>query len=343
MELVVELIREHGLGIVFLNVLIEQLGAPIPAYPVLVVTGALEGANGGRLLMLTALAVGAALMADMVWYQAGKKYGHRVLGQICRISLSPDACIRQTESLYGRWGPKSLLVAKFIPGFASIASALAGVVGTPRSVFAVFDVLGALIWVGSAVFLGSLFSSTVQDLLDVLTTLGKWGLWLVLVVFAVFVARKWWQRQRVERSLRMPRISVQELLALQARGCMPTLIDVRESLLFDKAHIPGARSWARRTAGSKLAYAQFLPRDAHPHGLVPYCDCPNEVSAAHVARQLQRAGFSNVRPLIGGLSAWEQAGLKVENSELAEDQDAAAGSAEGGAAGQGKVASQAPK
>jgi membrane protein DedA with SNARE-associated domain len=98
-----------------------------------------------------------------------------VLGRICRISLSPDACIRQTESVYGRWGARSLLVAKFVPGFASIASALAGVVGTPLRTFVLFDTLGALIWVGSAVFLGSLFSSTVQDLLDVLTALGKWG------------------------------------------------------------------------------------------------------------------------------------------------------------------------
>ena len=163
----VDLIREHGFGIVFLNVLIEQLGAPIPAYPVLVVTGALEGGSLARLLWLTAIAVTAALIADVFWYHAGKTYGHRVLGRICRISLSPDACIRQTESVYGRWGAKSLLVAKFVPGFASIASALAGVVGTPLRTFVLFDTLGALIWVGSAVFLGSLFSSTVQDLLDV--------------------------------------------------------------------------------------------------------------------------------------------------------------------------------
>ncbi|WP_417282728.1 DedA family protein, partial [Comamonas sp.] len=173
MGFLVDLIREYGLGIVFLNVLVEQLGAPIPAYPVLVVTGALEGASWARLGWLTLIAVVAALIADVLWYHAGKAYGHRVLGQICRISLSPDACIRQTESVYGRWGARSLLVAKFIPGFASIASALAGVVGTPLRTFVLFDTLGALIWVGSAVFLGSLFSSTVQDLLDVLTALGK--------------------------------------------------------------------------------------------------------------------------------------------------------------------------
>ncbi|QXZ08556.1 VTT domain-containing protein [Comamonas sp. Y33R10-2] len=312
MEWMVDLIREYGFGIVFLNVLIEQLGAPIPAYPVLVVTGALEGGSLARLGWLTVVAVVAALIADVLWYRAGKAYGHRVLGRICRISLSPDACIRQTESVYGRWGAKSLLVAKFVPGFASIASALAGVVGTPFRTFLLFDTLGALIWVGSAVFLGSLFSTTVQDLLDVLTALGKWGLLLLTVAFAVFLMRKWLLRQRMVRALKMPRISVNELADLHAQGVSPTLIDVREPVLFEVSHIPGAHAWLAGAKKGKAAYAALLPAERHSHGLVVYCDCPNEVSAATVAKLLQRAGFQYVRPLEGGLSAWEAAGQQLE-------------------------------
>jgi membrane protein DedA with SNARE-associated domain/rhodanese-related sulfurtransferase len=311
MGFLVDLIREYGLGIVFLNVFVEQLGAPVPAYPVLVVTGALEGESWGRLGWLTAVAVAAALLADVVWYHAGKAYGHRVLGSICRISLSPDACIRQTESVYGRWGAKSLLVAKFVPGFASIASALAGVVGTPLRTFVLFDMLGALIWVGSAVFLGSLFATAVQDLLDVLTELGKWGLLLLLVAFAVFLARKWWNRHRVIRSLKMPRMSVAELAGLHAQGVRPTVIDVRDPILYERGHIPGARPWQEEDGS---AYETLLPREQHEHGLVVYCDCPNEISAARVAKQLMRAGFSNVRPLMGGLTAWEAAGFDLEKA-----------------------------
>lgn len=316
MGFLVELIREYGFGIVFLNVFVEQLGAPIPAYPVLVVTGALEGADWVRLLWLVAVAVSAALIADLFWYQAGKAYGHRVLGRICRISLSPDACIRQTETVYGRWGARSLLVAKFVPGFASIASALAGVMGTPLRSFVLYDGLGALIWVGSAVYLGSLFSSTVEDLLGVLTALGQWGLLLLAVALGLFIVRKWWQRHRMVRSLRMPRMSVRELAGLHAQGMQPTVIDVRALPQYRQGHIPGAQSWELRPRDGGESHAHLLPQHDHPHGVVVYCDCPNEISAARLARQLQRAGFANVRPLVGGLKAWQAAGFDVETAPL---------------------------
>ncbi|MCT4574167.1 hypothetical protein N3930_45315, partial [Bacillus thuringiensis] len=87
-----------------------------------------------------------------------------------------------------------------------------------------YDTLGALIWVGSAVLLGSLFSTTVEDLLAVLTALGQGGLVLLAVGLGVFILRKWWQRQRTVRSLKMPRVSVQELRGMQAQGVMPTVI-----------------------------------------------------------------------------------------------------------------------
>ena len=207
-------------------------------------------------------------------------------------------------------------MAKFVPGFASIASALAGVMGTPLRSFVLYDGLGALIWVGSAVYLGSLFSSTVEDLLGVLTALGQWGLLLLGVALGLFIVRKWWQRHRMVRSLRMPRMSVRELAGLHAQGMEPTVIDVRALPQYRQGHIPGAQSWELRPRDGGESHAHLLPQHDHPHGLVIYCDCPNEISAARLARQLQRAGFANVRPLVGGLKAWQAAGFDVETAPL---------------------------
>ena len=304
MDFIIALIREYGIGIVFLNVLIEQLGAPIPAFPVVMVTAAIQTTVAQQWALL-GVAVGAALIADCVWFMLGRRDGRRVLSRICKISLSPDTCVQHTESLYLKWGAKSLLIAKFVPGFASIASALAGAVGTRTSVFVVFDGLGAVLWVGAAVLLGSLFETAVEDLLAVLAQLGQWGLLLLVLGFAVFIARRWWSRRQIIRSLRMERLTVTELNEMLGAGKTPVILDVRSGLAFDESHIPGAHSYDPH-AGKAV-----LPEIDPLADVVVYCACPNEVSAARVAELLGKAGIKKVRPLLGGIDAWVDAGYGV--------------------------------
>jgi len=306
MSYLLDLIEQYGLAAVFVNILAEQLGLPIPAYPTMVVTGALLDRGNYSLPMLLGAAFSAALIADFTWYMAGKRYGRRVMKTLCRISLSPDSCVRQTESLYTSWGAPSLLVAKFVPGFNSIGSALAGTVGTRLWLFILFDGLGILLWAGSAVYLGSLFQTTIDDLLGILEQLGKWGLVLVGVALAAFVANKWWQRHRFIKSFRMARISVEELNSLKSSGANPTVIDVRPAHAQRDGRIPGAIT-------IPLENVDAFVLDTSPGGeIVVYCACPHEASAAMLAKRLMQKGFTKVRPLHGGIDAWMAAGYPVD-------------------------------
>lgn len=308
MSLIVELIEKYGLAVVFLNVFIEQLGAPLPAYPTMLVAGAL--ADGARYSTWTLLAVAvvAALLADFIWYRAGQRYGNRVMAMLCRISLSPDSCVRQTESVYSRFGPASLVVAKFIPGFASVASALAGATGTRRGIFLLADGIGALLWAGSAIMFGSLFKSTVADLLRGLDKLGKWGVLLIGLALVLFVAAKWWERYRFLKSLDMARVSVDELQRMRAEGAAPLIVDVRPPLAQQAGRIPGA------VAKPDHEIATFEHDGPVEGEVIVYCACPNEVSAARVAKLLMQRGFQRVRPLSGGIDAWIAAGYEIETS-----------------------------
>src|SRR4051812_47010468 len=212
----IDLIREFGLGFVFLNVLIEQAGVPVPAYPTLVVAGAYLTRDGSANAALLATGVAAALIADSGWYLMGRRYGVRVLRTLCRVSLSPDSCVSQTEMIFTRFGATSMLFAKFIPGFASVATAMAGAVGLRYWKFVLFDALGAILWVGVAMALGVIFRDAVVDILDTLQSLGKYGLLLVGIALAAYIASKWWRRRQFIAQLRMDRITVHELQEMLA-------------------------------------------------------------------------------------------------------------------------------
>ena len=306
MATLLDLIGQFGVLFVFACVLVEQAGAPIPAYPVLLVAGSLAAAGQHSAGGLLASAVLACLVADSLWYMAGKRYGGRVLRVLCKLSLSQDGCVRQTESIFARWGAPSLMVAKFVPGFASVATAMAGSTRAGPIAFLVYDAIGATLWAGVGLALGWIFAAAVADVLAVLAEMGRWGLMLLAAFLAAFIAAKAWRRHQFHAQLRMDRISVEALARMLENGESLTVVDVRSSLGSDEGRIPGAI----------VFHDEEWPEDLRaPHDdavVVVYCACPNEASAALVAKKLMQRGFKQVRPLMGGIDAWRAAGLKLE-------------------------------
>src|SRR4051812_24693161 len=201
--LLIDLIREYGLGLVFVNVLALQAGLPVPAYPTLIIAGAYLTASTQSTITLLAAGVFASVAADTLWYLTGRRYGMSVLRTLCRVSLSPDSCVTQTESIFTRFGAPSMLFAKFVPGFASVATAMAGAVRLRYWKFVMFDAIGALLWVGVGVALGRIFRDAISDVLQTLQSFGKYGLLLVAVALAAYIASKWWRRRQLVLQLRM--------------------------------------------------------------------------------------------------------------------------------------------
>ena len=310
-EDLIDALRSHGPGIVFGNVLLEQLGLPVPAVPTLIVAGTLAASGqlpGGETLLL---AVGACLIADFTWYAIGRRFGLKVLRTLCRISLEPDSCVSQTQTRFERWGVNSLLIAKFVPGLSIIAPPLAGAMRLGWLRFAWPSAAGATLWAGSALFVGALFEPQIERLLGLLNAHGGAAVSGLAAAFAGYLAFKWWERRRFLRDLRMARIDVHDLHALIESGAAPVIVDVRSptALALQPQTIPGA---LRVPVDGVGAHVRDLPRD---RDIVLYCACPNEASAARVARILKHHGFARVRPLAGGLDAWIAAGYASLGSD----------------------------
>jgi len=306
METLISWLEHAGVAAVFVFVLIEQAGLPLPAYPLLIIAGSWSARGGAPYAWITAVAVSACLIADLAWYAAGRRLGSRVLRAMCKLSLEPDSCVSGTERVFMRFGTRVLMFAKFVPGLGAVATAMSGVVGASLVGFVAYDIIGATAWAGAGVAIGSIFHDAVESVFTELATLGRIGVLLVLSAFGAFLSLKVWRRHQFLRELRMSRISVQELSRLREEGQTLLLIDARsaDSRARDGV-IPGAMAFERLTPG---------PAQPHQGEVVVYCSCPNEASSARLAKRLMSMGFHPVRPLAGGIHAWQDAGFAVERA-----------------------------
>jgi membrane protein DedA with SNARE-associated domain/rhodanese-related sulfurtransferase len=311
MHEIVILIEHYGPVVVFLCMLLDQAGVPIPAFAAFMIAAALGAGGRYGLEGLVVAGIAGSLIPDVAWFLASRRYGRRLLALLCKISLSPDSCVRQTENLYVRMGAPVLAFAKLVPGLGIVAVALAGITGVSMLTFLVLDIVGAGIFVGSAVVLGALFRSAIFDIIAKLADLGLVGLVLAIAALAIYVALRWWQRQAFIRQLRMDRISAEELGNMIDRGDAPVILDVRPDLVrYEEGIIPGAIF--AHPLEAKTALAEFS-RDIE---VVVYCSCPNEEAAATAANHLKQAGFKKIRPLLGGIEAWTKAGRAVAVMEV---------------------------
>src|SRR5215510_9328707 len=168
-------VSRYGISLVFLAVLFEQLGLPIPAMPVLIVAGALTMEKDLSIVQVLLVSLVASLIADAAWFLLGRRFGFRVLKTICRVSLSPDSCVRQTTTIFEKYGLPSLVVAKFVPGFSTVAPPLAGAIGARIPPFLFFDGAGALVWAGAGVAVGATFHKAIDRALEFLAGIGSWA------------------------------------------------------------------------------------------------------------------------------------------------------------------------
>jgi membrane protein DedA with SNARE-associated domain len=184
----------YGLLIVFINVLLAEGGIPLPAFPILAAAGALVTKGPCQIIALVTAGFCGCMLADLAWYWSGKRHGARVLRLLCKVSLSPDFCVRQTETMFLKVGKWSLLFAKFFPALSTISVAMAGVTKMPLHVFFVLNGVGALFFVIVAVLVGWIFRDAFIVVFDAIADIGKLGGLFIVLVLCLYLLSRWWRR-----------------------------------------------------------------------------------------------------------------------------------------------------
>lgn len=304
-------ITDHAGWILFAWILANQGGVPVPVVPALLGAGALAGSGRLSIAVILAVAVGATLCADLGWYSLGRWRGARALEMLGSVFPRAATYVRSAEHFFlGR--PRTFqLVARFVPELNPIAAGLAGLTRLSLARFVGYGAMSALAWAGAWVALGYLLNRAWTEVSAHLQIpLLGFGVAALLLYLPVRLAR----RHRLLRTLRAARISPDELKARLDRGDTTVILDVRAA--DEVAAVPYALPGAVWILPDDLAQrSRDLPHDALVvlyGGRSKPARRARATLYASIARHLCYRGNRKVRPLAGGLHAWQLRGYPVK-------------------------------
>ncbi|SEC61970.1 VTT domain-containing protein [Terriglobus roseus] len=312
MPIALDFFVHYAYGILFLWVLVEQLGVPVPSVPLLIAAGTLTATHRIHAIPAMFAILLACAVSDSVWYFAGVRYGARVVKLVCRLSMEASACVKKTESSFGKHGSTTLLFAKFIPGLSTVAPPIAGQTGMSYGRFLFFDLVGSLIWSSAYVFGGRFFGDIAKRYSPFFHFLGHFGVLLFAAAIVFFVLRRIWRQREFLKNLKDagitgPELNEMLLASEENHTRAPFIVDLRHPLdyLPDPRVLPGA---IRISPTELEKHCDLLPRDTD---VILYCTCPNDETSGTLAQRLQKLGVHRVRPLRGGFEGWRDAGLPL--------------------------------
>ncbi|MFD2146146.1 rhodanese-like domain-containing protein [Mucilaginibacter antarcticus] len=309
MNTLIELVQAYGLWIIFLITLLQSVGLPLPAFAILIVTAAVTPPHTLNIISLALTAIFGTLTGDIILYFAGKKLGTSVLGKLCRISLSPDSCVKSSGDIFNRYGPPALTVVKFVPGLSTLAPVVAGVYAMSMSSFIGYSIIAGAIYSIAAVSLGMLFRHEIGSLITTLTKFGKFGIVIVIILFVIYLFAKWLQRYLLIRQFKTDCVTVNDLLDLIQKRANPVIFDARPADQRTRnGFIPGSISISDNNLNEM---ANLYSEHAE---IIVYCSCPNELTAAKYAHKLRKNGLKRIRPLLGGVEEWAKSGGEISFS-----------------------------
>lgn len=312
MPIAIEFFVGHAYAILFFWVLVEQLGIPIPSIPLLLTAGTLTATHRVSFPYSIVAVLGACLVSDSTWYLLGRRYGGRVIGLLCKLSLEASTCVSRTEGYFTRRGAETLIFAKFVPGLSTVSAPIAGQTGMPYPRFLLYDLSGTLLWALSFLLAGRFFGDVAKRSQGFFAFLSHFAAAVFILMVVGFFLWRVIKNRRFLASVRELRLDPEDLKVMMdeataAGAPQPYIVDLRHPLdyLPDPRVLPGAV----RIGPSELArHAERIPRD---RDVILYCTCPSEETSAKVALQLHRLGISRVRPLHGGFDGWKQAGYPL--------------------------------
>lgn len=259
---ILSIIAKYGYESLFVAMLMEAIGLPVPGALALLAAGAASASHVLHPAVALALAAAAMLLGDISLYVAGRQAGWALLGFLCGLSLSPEVCILRSAKWFYKRGRTTLLFSKFLPGVNSMAPPLAGSMNMRASQFLRFDFGGAVIYTFAYFGLGYLFRDVFRLIAGGLQAFGRVAGWVIFIGAVAFIGHRIWlfAKYRLTRFVR--RVPAADVAArLQLEGAPDVIIaDVRSHGYYDAGE-KRVRGSIRVEPNNLGAFIETLPKD----------------------------------------------------------------------------------
>ncbi len=312
MNEIVWLVTMHGYWLLFLCVLGRQACLPIPANLFVLAAGALAGFGKLSVIGVIAFSVAAFVVADLAWYEVGKRHGGKALHFIRKATKRQHSEADRLAKVFARHGVKVLLFSKFMLGLDALAAPASGFYRIKPSSFILYDALGAALWTSVYVTLGYIFRAQLNRIVAYSKQIGVATVWVGVTLLGVFVIRRLLRHYRLLRACRISQLTADQLACKLIAGESLVILDLQRCSW--NAQWPIAIPSAIRCDRHQLDQLadQYRTLDSETkQAVVIYCSTSDEHVSIRAARTLRRNGCQHVWVLAGGFDAWRSRGFPV--------------------------------
>ena len=229
------LLSRYGYSLVFVNLLVEAMGVPIPSTPILLTAGAACSYGTMNVPHLLLSAVLASMLGHYFLFQLGRYTGWALLGFLCRLSINPESCILKSAQSFYRRGRMTLIFSKYLPGINTMAAPLAGSLNMGPIQFLGLEFLASCLYVLPIIAFGFYFSHLISSMVDWFISLSHTLLVLVLLAILGGLVYRLWLSWKDRSLLTVPRVTPIQLAQTMASHQEGVIIaDTRSHGYYDR-------------------------------------------------------------------------------------------------------------
>jgi membrane protein DedA with SNARE-associated domain len=156
----------YGLGLLFVLIMLESGGIPLPGETALITAGVLASQGKFNIVAVIAVAASAAIIGDNAGYWVARRWGRRLLKKSKRLDRFAERVLPPSERFFERHGDKTVFIGRFVAILRFTAAWLAGLSKMPWWKFLFWNATGGICWatlVGLlAYYLGRAAADTIE-------------------------------------------------------------------------------------------------------------------------------------------------------------------------------------